>query len=351
MHPPTLEPKIRGYQCSRQRVSALLNTGAVQPHEYPSKATDLTLHLFSRILDGSPVSFIFIWELDERMNPDSSHQRRAMLLLIIVALLWSTGGFLIKSVTWNPFAIAGTRSAIAALLMLGYRRRFTFNWSAAQLGGAACYAATVILFVAANKLTTAANAILLQYTAPIYVAILSYWFLRERITKLDLAAIAATTLGMVLFFLDDLSRGGFWGNIAAIMSGLSFAGTVLFLRKQKDGSPLESVFLGNILTFLIGLPFSFHAIPNSAGWLGLIFLGIFQLGCSYLLYAEAIRHVTAIEGILIPVLEPILNPLWVFLLLGEKPGRWAAAGGIIVLISVTVRCLMALRQNSRSNVP
>lgn len=282
------------------------------------------------------------------MDPYAGRRQRAVILLILVAILWSTGGFLIKFISWNALAIAGTRSAIAAVVMLAFRRRMDFNWGVAQLGGAVCYAGTVILFVVSNKLTTAANAILLQYTAPIYVAALSYWFLKKRITKLDLAATAVTVESMVLFFLDNLSKGGFWGNITAILSGMAFAGTILFLRKQKDSSPIESLFLGNLLTFVIGFPFVFRSSPDAAGWLGLIFLGVFQLGCSYILYAEAIKHVTAFEGILIPVLEPILNPLWVFLLLGEKPGRWAVAGGLIVLITVTARCLWAIRQNNKS---
>jgi drug/metabolite transporter (DMT)-like permease len=281
------------------------------------------------------------------VDPLSIRRRRAVIFLILAALLWSSGGLLIKLIAWNPMAIAGTRSVIAAMVMLAFRRKMIFSWSFAQLGGAVCYAATVILFVAANKWTTAANAILLQYTAPIYVAMLSYWFLRERITKLDLAAIIVTLGGMFLFFQDGMTKGGFWGNIVAILSGMAFAGTVLFLRKQKDGSPLASVFLGNILTFLVGFPFLFQAAPGAAGWAGLILLGVFQLGCSYILYAEAIKHVTAFEAILIPILEPVLNPIWVFLLLGERPGQWAIAGGFIVLISVTARCLLALRQNSK----
>jgi drug/metabolite transporter (DMT)-like permease len=272
---------------------------------------------------------------------------RAVLFLVIAAILWSSGGLLIKLVAWNPLAIAGTRSAFAALVMLAFRRRMRLSWSFAQLGGAACYAATVILFVLANKWTTAANAILLQYTAPIYVALFSYWFLRERITKLDVVAIAATIGGMILFFLDDLSGGGIAGNFIAILSGIAFAGTALFLRKQKDTSPLESVFLGNIVAFLIGLPLMVRSSPNATGWLGLVLLGVFQLGCSYILYAEAMKYVTALEGILIPVIEPILNPIWVFLLVGERPGRWAVLGGTIVLLSITLRCLHALREPGR----
>jgi drug/metabolite transporter (DMT)-like permease len=273
---------------------------------------------------------------------------RAVFFLIIAAILWSSGGLLIKLVAWNPFAIAGTRSAIAALTMLAFRRRMRLNWSPAQLGGAICYAATVILFVLATKWTTAANAILLQYTAPIYVALLSYWLLRERITKSDLLAIASTIGGMILFFLDDLSGGRMAGNIIAILSGIAFAGTALFLRKQKDGSPMESVFLGNIVAFLVGIPFMFKSVPDATGWLGLILLGIFQLGISYILYAEAMKYVTALEGILIPIIEPILNPIWVFLILKEKPGKWAILGGIVVLMSITLRCLKALKQNGEA---
>jgi drug/metabolite transporter (DMT)-like permease len=281
--------------------------------------------------------------LPRNANTDTA-QKRAVAQLVITALLWSSGGILIKWVAWNPLAIAGGRSIIAALVMLAYQRKMRFNWGFAQLGGAACYALTVILFVAANKMTTAANAILLQYTAPIYVAIFSYWLLKERVTRLDLGIIAMAIAGMVLFFLDDLSAGGYWGNLVAILSGISFAGTALFLRKQKNESPLESVFLGNLLTFMIGLPFMLQSSPNPAGWVGLILLGVLQLGCSYILYAEALKHVTALEGILIPILEPILNPIWVFLLLGEKPGKWAVFGGIIVLTAVVLRCTLALRR-------
>jgi drug/metabolite transporter (DMT)-like permease len=286
--------------------------------------------------DSRALEFIFG---GERMRM----KQRAIIYLVITALLWSTGGLLIKLVAWNPIAIAGTRSWIAALVLLAFRRNMRFNWGFPQIGGAVCYAGTVILFVAATKMTTAANAILLQYTAPIYVALFSYWFLRERVTRSDLITIFAAFGGMILFFLDHLSKGGFWGNIIAILSGAAFAGTALFLRKQKDHSPLESVFLGNALTFLIGLPFMVRPFPDATGLFGLILLGVFQLGISYILYAEAIKHVTALEGILIPILEPILNPVWVFLVIGETPGNWAVVGGIIVLISVTLRCISALK--------
>jgi drug/metabolite transporter (DMT)-like permease len=273
--------------------------------------------------------------------PLGGERHRAIGLLLLTATLWSTGGLLIKWVPWNPIAIAGTRSAVASLLLLAYVRRPNFTWSLAQIGGAVSYAITVILFVAANKLTTAANAILLQYTSPIYVALLGAWFLGEDTTWLDWAAIVVTLGGMCLFFFDDLALGGFWGNVCAIATGITFACLVVFLRKQKDGSPLESILLGNIIAALFGLPFALQSSLDLAGWVGLGLLGILQLGLPDILYSLAIKSVTALEAILVPVIEPILNPLWVFLVMGETPGPWAVAGGLVVLTAVTVRCALA----------
>jgi len=262
---------------------------------------------------------------------------KAIGFVIVTAILWSSAGLLLKMISWNPMAIAGMRSAIATIVLLAFLRRPHITWSFAQIGGAIAYAVTVILFVLANKLTTAANAILLQYTSPMYVALFGAWFLGERATRLDWITVFMVMGGMVLFFLDDLTTGGFWGNVCAISSGVTFACFVLFMRKQKNDSPLESVFLGNILTALIGFPFMFQMVPNASSWVGLILAGVVQLGLSQVLYAAAIKHVAALEAILIAVIEPILNPLWVLLIIGEAPGPWALLGGFIVLASVTIR--------------
>jgi len=266
---------------------------------------------------------------------------RAIIFLLIAATLWSSGGLLIKLVSWNPVAIAGLRSLIAVLILLVFFRHSRLSWSFYQIGGAVAYAVTVILFVVATKLTTAANAILLQYTAPVYVALLGAWFLGESTQWFDWTIIFVVIGGMVLFFLDHLTAGNLLGNGFAILSGLSFSFLILFLRKQKNESPLGSVILGNLLTGLIGLPFMFESMPSPMSWVGLILLGVVQLGLSYVLYSEAIKHVTALEAVLIPGIEPILNPIWVFLILGEVPGKWALAGGFIVFISVTARCMIA----------
>jgi len=168
--------------------------------------------------------------------------------------------------------------------------------------------------------------------------------LKERPQWFDWLTIGMVLGGMTLFFLDYLAPGGLLGNILAILSGISFAFLVLFMRKQRNESPIETVILGNLFTGIIGLPFMFGSMPDAGSWIGVIFLGVIQLGLSYVLYSKAIKHITAIEAILIPGIEPILNPIWVFLILGERPGKWALVGGFIVLISVTLRSLIAIRR-------
>lgn len=276
------------------------------------------------------------------------NRSRAVVLLMIAAVLWSMGGIFIKLVPWHPIAIAAIRSAIAALLFLPFLGRPKWRGTAVQAGGAVAYALTVTTFVAATKLTTAANAILLQYTAPVYVALLGAWLLKERTRLSDWVTVISVMAGMVFFFLDELKPGNMAGNLLAILSGICFAILVVLMRKQKNETPLESVFFGNVLTALIGVPFIFRQqAPGFPGWAVLLLLGVFQLGLSYLLYSVAVKYVTALDAVLIPVIEPILNPVWVLIFLGETPGIWALAGGIIVLAAVTVRCLLPVLNKNK----
>src|SRR6478736_3415453 len=213
----------------------------------------------------------------------------APVLLVITALLWSLGGVLIKSIDWPPMAIAAGRSiaAIPVLLVCARGQRFTF--SPAQVGGAIAYAGTVVLFVFATRMTTAANAIFLQYTAPVYVALIGRWYLGERASRIDWLVIAVALAGIALFFLDRLTIAGWWGNIIALGSGLAFAAVALFLRKEKAGSPIASIVLGNVIVALAGLPFMLVA-PSLDGdsWWRLLLLGTVQLGLPYVFYAAAI---------------------------------------------------------------
>ena len=176
------------------------------------------------------------------------------------------------------------------------------------------------LFVFANKLTTAANAILLQYTAPIYAAVFGWILLKEKATLLDWATIAVVLGGMVLFFLDRLGAGGMAGNLIAILSGIFFAGSMVALRRQKDGSPLESILLSHLIMFLVSIPFLWGPLPNLRSVAGLACLGVFQIGVPSFLLTYGVKRVTALQSLLTSVLEPIFNPIWVFLVLGETPG-------------------------------
>jgi drug/metabolite transporter (DMT)-like permease len=273
-----------------------------------------------------------------------SPKLKATILLALTAVLWSTGGLLIKSVQWDPIAIAGMRSSIASLLLLAISGKPKFTWSRAQIGGAIAYMATVVLFVMATKMTSAANAILLQYTGPIYVALFGRWYLGERTTRLDWITIGIVLLGMGMFFMDSLSTEGMAGNLIAIASGVAFAWLALFLRKQKNERPEDSILLGNWLAALVAIPFMVTSgMPSTESWIGIGLLGIVQLGFSYILYAKAIRHVSALEALLVPVIEPILNPVWVMLFIGETPQQWAIIGGAVVLTAITVRGILTLR--------
>jgi drug/metabolite transporter (DMT)-like permease len=287
-----------------------------------------------------------------------NYRRKAIIYLLAAAVLWSMSGLFIKLISWNPLAIAGGRSGIAAVVMLIYLKLPFFNikdakpasvktrlgLSRIKLLGAFSYAALVILFVAANKLTTSANAILLQFTSPIWVALLSGWFLKERVRKSDWAAIAAVMVGMTLFFVGDLKSGNTLGNILAVLSGIIMAVFTILLKLQDEGSPVEMTLLGNIITLAAAVPFFFSSVPDLKSILCILVMGVFQLGISYILYATSVRYVSALEAILIPVVEPLLNPVWVFLFTGESPGSLAFAGGLIVIASIIIRSLYQQRK-------
>jgi drug/metabolite transporter (DMT)-like permease len=262
---------------------------------------------------------------------------------------WSVGGLLIKMVDWNPIAIAGTRSAVAGLFLLLVGRRPRLTWSGAQIGASLAHAATIVSFAVANKLTTAANAVLLPYTAPVFIALVGQWFLGERATRADWLMIAAVLGGLWLFFVDDLrapsalGSGAFWGDVISLFAGITFAAVAVLLRKQKNARPMDSLLLGMMISALVCLPLGVRSLPDSRSLLLLVVLGVFQLGLSWYLYGLAISHVTALDSVLILTLEPILSPLWVLLALGERPDRWALVGGAVVVAAVLTRSLHAAR--------
>ena len=280
---------------------------------------------------------------------DPTH-RKAVGSLLLAALGWSLAGVLFKLVDWPPLAAAGGRGLVATVFLLAVcGRGLRFTWSPLQLGTAFAYAGCTILFAIANKLTTAANAILLQYTAPVWIALCGAWLLNERATRADWGTIATSFIGMALFLYDGLQLNNLTGILVALLSGMFFAAMIMLMRKQKDGSSIESIILGNLLGVLVSLPAMWSAgLPSGKSTAALVILGVVQLGLPYLLYARASRHVTALEAVLLPVIEPILNPVWVMLFIGERPSPLSLLGGVIVVSAVTWRALDSVRNRSQA---
>jgi drug/metabolite transporter (DMT)-like permease len=273
----------------------------------------------------------------------ASARRKAVLFLVLAATLWSTGGLMIKAISWGPVAILAGRSIFSSLVFLIYLRRFPTHWTRWKVLAAVAHTFTALLFITATKLTTAANAIFLQYTAPVYIVLLGAWFLKERPSRMDWGSMGIIFLGMLLFFGDRLSTNGLEGNILAVLSGLCMAVMNVSLRAQKDGTPAESIMLAHLFTAVAGFPYVLKEAWTPANWLIILYLGIFQIGLSFIFFTSAIKHVPAIEATLISTLEPVLNPVWVFLFLGEAPGRFALIGGLIVLAGVALNAVGSVR--------
>ena len=269
--------------------------------------------------------------------------RKAIYYQALAAVLFSTGGLLLKVVSVEPMALMGVRSAIAALVIGLFMGRPRFHRSLPQLGGAIALAAAQGFFIFANRDTTAANAIFIQYTAPVFVAFFGIRYLREPVGKLDWLSLATIGVGLLFFYSDGLTAAGATGNLYALLAGLAFAWFLLFMRKQKDASTIETVFLGNVLAALLGLPFLREVAPSAVDWSGMLILGVFQIGLPFILVARAIKELTAVEAVLIQALEPILSPLWVVLFIGETPTPLALLGGAVVVGAVTLRSILSAR--------
>ena len=264
-------------------------------------------------------------------------------ILIVAALMWIVGGLFIKLVELSPLAITGTRSLAAAGVFLIYLQKVKWYWNKYFVMGVISYASMMVLYVTSIRLTTAANAIFLEFTAPVYVVVLSYFILNERVTFFDILSIIVIFCGMGLFFFDELTFEGFWGNILATIAGVCLGIVTVMLRKEKD-SAFDMVFFGNLLTAILCLPFMFSGFNETVAvdWLIIFGLGVVQLGLPYILYTLALRYVHAIDAILVSMIEPILNPIWVFLFVGERIGEWAVYGGALVLFGSLGRALMKL---------
>ncbi|WP_084680963.1 DMT family transporter [Desulfospira joergensenii] len=264
--------------------------------------------------------------------------RTAVLMLLAAAFFWSTSGVMIKWVDLSPLAISGWRSLIAGVAILALcRNSIVISWDRNTLAAAACMGLFSTCFVGATKLGTAANAIVLQYSASAYVAVLAPRMLGEPTQRRDWLFLAFVVTGIGLFFFDKLSLGGIYGILLGILGSVFWAGLVIFLRKTRNQSTAWPLALGSFMAAGLCLPFMFSQVPTLGDSAGLLGLGVVSIGLGYAVYSVAIRHVTALEAVLICSVEPLINPLWVFLGTGEVPGPAALAGGSLVLAAVTAR--------------
>lgn len=263
------------------------------------------------------------------------NRKKGIYLLVLTSILWSFSGVCTKFISWNGFAVAGIRGLIAALLLLIVNRRQRLPRSGFQVAAIFSYVGLVVLLILSTKLTTAANAILLQYTAPIYSAILGYFVLKEPVTRHDITVIVLVLIGLAVFLYDGLADGRMAGNLIALLSGVCYGAMNVFMRKCDKDAPADNIFWGNLLTFVLMLPFMGRPEITAVNIGIILFMGIFQLGLAYILYSIAIPHVPALEATIITVLEPILNPVWVMLFYGEKPGIRTIIGGAIVLLAIS----------------
>lgn len=270
-----------------------------------------------------------------------AEHRKGILAVIAAALLWSTGGIFIKLISLNAFQLSSLRSLFAALVFLFLFKKKLLDVNGFTFLNAIFYAGILIFFVMATKMTTAANAIFLQYTAPIYVLVLEPLINKTKYELINIVTIIFCFAGMVLFFVGELSPGHFEGNMIALLSGIAFAGFLIGMRKNRPEYQFSSIFYGNIIITLICLPSLLSVKEFTLSDLGMIaFLGIFQIGIPYVFFSYGLKRILAIEASLISMMEPVLNPVWVLIWYGEKPAFLAIVGGIIIITAISIRAFL-----------
>lgn len=287
------------------------------------------------------------------MTKSASHP---LLFVLAAALLWSTGGLFIKWTSLSGLELSFCRSFFAAITVALVTRHEGFRFNTITALASVLYAALLILFVLATKATTAANAIFLQYTAPVYLLVLEPLIYKDKFRLRDLVTVLVCVAGMLLFFVGKLRTQDVAGNLFALASGLCFALYFLCLRhpKAREVNRAASVIYGNILAVLVTAPWGLAAIPHlklhDAG--SVAYLGVVQLGIAYALFTVAMaRGVRSLDAGIVCYVEPLLNPLWVFLVLGERPSQWALLGGAMIIAAVICHMLLDARYKRRAAMP
>ena len=274
--------------------------------------------------------------------------KTAMFMMIVCAVLWSIGGLFIKLINWNAVAIAGARSFFSALTVLVYmavtkqKIRFSKNVFLSMIFLSGLF----FCFVVANKLTTSANAIVLQYSSPVFILIFSFFIFNEKITGHDVISVILVMVGIVVFFIDSIGAGRTVGNVLGVVSGIFMAALFICVGKTEGEEKMSGILMGHLLTAVIGLPFLLKGdcTVNGQSIFYVIVLGVVQLGIPYILMALASKNCPPLPSCLISTIEPLLNPLWVAIFYGEIPGLWAIVGGIIIIFAVTYQCIKSINK-------
>lgn len=270
------------------------------------------------------------------------------LFIVLATFLWSLNGVLIKFIDWRPMTISGTRAFLSAITLMFIKHNMKYRINLHIILATLCYSTMGILFVYATKLTTAANAIVLQYTAPIFVIIFSIFMFKRFPTKRQIGCILIAFVGVVIFFMEDASSGQSLGNILAILAGVGYSGVYVFNAFDDSDALLASIY-GNILIFLVSLP-SIITTPDNplpvAGVYAVIILGVFQMGVSYAFFSHGIKHINNVDASLISMLEAILNPIWVMIFIKEFPSIYAFIGAGLVLVAVSVNIITSSKEES-----
>ena len=276
---------------------------------------------------------------------DCANRRSGVIFILLAGLFWSFGGVLSKFTAWNAFTLAGYRSIVSVVILGLYRRSFKVKANAPTWIGAAGVALTSTLFLISTKLTSAANAIVLQYAMPIFVILYQIFVQKKRPTALDVSTAAVVLLGVVLCFCQGMRTGGLLGNIAGLLAAVSW--TAVFLAARMPGCDAMSyTYLGNLLccVWLLAMPFDPAVSAGPMGWLTATALGA-CLGLGYLFFSLGMRRgVSSITAAIVANVEPVLNPTWCFLLLGENPGALSLSGAAVVLLAVTAYSLLSKRE-------
>lgn len=270
-------------------------------------------------------------------------ERIAIIQMLVCASFWSIAGIFIKMIPWNGFAIAGVRSLFAGLAIFVCMRLMGISYilNRKTLMTGVFTACIYICFVCANKLTTAANAIVIQYTCPVFIVIFEVLFYGKKARKQDLAVVLLTLAGIALFFFDQLEGGYILGNIVAIIAGMFMAGMFVTMGELEENQRFSGILNAQILTFLVGLPFFLFTgtVITATSVVCIVILGVIQLGLPYVLYIKATKYCPPLACSLLSTIEPLLNPVWVFIFDGERPGMFALIGGVVVIVSITVWCI------------